>query len=63
VLVVSVDSTAELQALLRPLPHYGGQSYALFADGRVQDRGIWQLKRGPLYRDLSEIVPAKAGTD
>ena len=59
VLVVSADSTAELQALLRPLPHYGGQSYVLFAGGRVQDRGIWQLKRGPLYRDLSEVVPAR----
>jgi len=63
VLVVAADSTAELQALLRPLPHYGGQSYALFAGGQVQDRGIWQLKRGPLYRDLSPVVPEKAGID
>lgn len=53
VLVVSAVSTAELQALLRPLPHYGGQSYVLFDGGRALDRGIWPLSRGALYRDLS----------
>jgi len=52
VLVVSAQSTAQLQALLRPLPHYGGQSYVLFDDGRAQSRGIWPLPRGALYRDL-----------
>ena len=52
VLVVATRSDAELGALLRPLPHYGGQSYAFFDAGRVQNRGVWQLERGPLYRDL-----------
>jgi hypothetical protein len=52
-LVVSARSSAELEALLRPLPHYGGQSYVLFDAGRAQSRGVWQLRRGPLYRDLS----------
>ena len=52
VLVVSAQSTAQLQALLRPLPHYAGQSYVLFDDGRAQSRGIWPLPRGTLYRDL-----------
>jgi hypothetical protein len=28
VLVISADDGAALQGLLRPLPHYGGQSYA-----------------------------------
>jgi hypothetical protein len=53
VLVVSAESTAELQALLRPLPHYGGQSYVLFDKGRALSRGLWPLSRGALYRDLS----------
>jgi hypothetical protein len=55
VLVVSAQSTAQLQALLRPLPHYGGQSYVLFDDGRAQHHGLWPLLRGVLYRDLATI--------
>ena len=53
VLVVSAESTVQLQALLRPLPHYGGQSYVLFDEGRAQSRGLWPLSRGALYRDLA----------
>jgi hypothetical protein len=53
VLVVSAQSTVQLQALLRPLPHYGGQSYVLFDDGRARSRGLWPLSRGALYRDLA----------
>jgi aminopeptidase N len=53
VLVISAESTAQLQALLRPLPHYGGQSYVLFDEGRAQSRGLWPLSHGALYRDLA----------
>jgi hypothetical protein len=53
VLVVSADDAAQLRALLRPLPHYGGQSYILFANGRALKRGIWPISRGTLYRDLT----------
>ena len=53
VLVVTAASNAALQALLRPLPHYGGQSYVLFDAGRAQQRGLWPLSRGALYRDLT----------
>lgn len=52
VLVVSADNLEELRALLRPLPHYGGQSYVLLSAGRALDRGIWPITRGALYRDL-----------
>ena len=52
VLVVTADSAAELEALLRPLPHYGGQSYVLFTGGKAQARGLWPIERGSLYRDL-----------
>ena len=54
VLIVSADDAATLQTLLRPLPHYGGQSYVLFVDGRVVDKGIWPVRRGPLFLDLAD---------
>jgi len=53
VLVVTAASNAALQALLRPLPHYGGQSYVLFDGGRAQQRGLWPISHGALYRDLT----------
>jgi len=53
VLIVSADDAAALQTLLRPLPHYTGQSYILFAAGRAVDKGIWPVQRGPLYLELS----------
>ena len=53
VLVVSADDADQLRALLRPLPHYGAQSYVLFDSGRAVARGVWPLRRGQLYRDLS----------
>ena len=56
VLVISAESADELQALLRPLPHYRGQSYVLFDNGRAQQRGIWQMDRGPLYLDLRDTM-------
>ena len=54
VLVVTAENAAELASLLRPLPHYGGQSYVLFAAGRAVSRGIWPLSRGSLYLDLQD---------
>ena len=54
VLVVTAASNEALQALLRPLPHYGGQSYILFDGGRAQKRGLWTISRGALYRDLTK---------
>ena len=53
VLVVSATSADELESLLRPLPHYGGQSYVLFEAGRAASRGIWPITRGALFRDLA----------
>jgi aminopeptidase N len=56
VLVVTAENAAELGALLRPLPHYGGQSYILFTAGRAVSRGIWPLTRGSLYLDLQDSL-------
>ncbi len=53
VLVVSAANADDLESLLRPLPHYGGQSYVLFEAGRAVNRGIWPITRGALFRDLA----------
>lgn len=50
VLVVMARDTLALRQLLRPLPHYGGQSYVLFEGARAQKKGVWPASRGPLYR-------------
>jgi len=39
--VVSAPDAAALEALARPLPHLGAQSYALFEGGRSVARGVW----------------------
>ena len=38
---VSVRDATALSALLRPLPHYGGQSYLVFDGSRMVARGVW----------------------
>jgi len=39
--VISARDAASLTALLRPLPHYGAQSYLVFDDSRAIERGVW----------------------
>ena len=43
VAVVSVQDVEALRALLRPLPHYGAQSWLIFEGGRMIERGIWHV--------------------
>ncbi len=40
-LVVSAKDGPALQALLRPLPHYGGQSYLVFDGNKAIEKGVW----------------------
>jgi aminopeptidase N len=42
--VVSVADAAALEALLRPLPHYGRQSYLAFDSRQVIEKGIWPMQ-------------------
>lgn len=42
--VVSADDPAALAALIRPLPHYGQQSWLSFKGAHVQDKGIWPAR-------------------
>jgi hypothetical protein len=48
VLVVSADDRAALEALLRPLPHYGRQSYLVFQGREAIERGVWPAGDSPL---------------
>lgn len=49
-LVVAADSIEALQALLRPLPHYGSRSYLVFDGRKAIDKGTWPATRSPLSR-------------
>ena len=40
--VVAAKDAAALQAVARPLPHYGSQSWLVFEGGRVLARGVWE---------------------
>ncbi len=51
-LVVVADDEAALEALLRPLPHYGGKSYLVFEGRRAVDTGVWPVSDSPLSRRL-----------
>jgi hypothetical protein len=39
--VISGQDATALAAVQRALPHYGGQSWLVFEQGRVIDKGIW----------------------
>ncbi|MFB3816606.1 MAG: M1 family metallopeptidase [Candidatus Methylomirabilales bacterium] len=43
-MVVSAERADALQALLRPLPHYGRQSWLVFEGASVLQRGIWPAR-------------------
>jgi hypothetical protein len=51
-LVVAADDEKALEALLRPLPHYGGKSYLVFEGRRAVDTGTWPVVNSPLSRRL-----------
>ncbi|SIR08665.1 hypothetical protein SAMN05421829_109202 [Aromatoleum tolulyticum] len=41
VAVISARDAESLRALLRPLPHYGAQSWLVFEGARLVERGVW----------------------
>jgi hypothetical protein len=43
-LTISARDAASLQALLRPLPHYGRQSWLVFEGPKAIDRGVWEVR-------------------
>ncbi|WP_291989760.1 M1 family aminopeptidase [Candidatus Accumulibacter sp. ACC007] len=48
VAVVSARDSAALSALLRPLPHYGSQSWLVFEGSRALARGVWPIVDPPV---------------
>ena len=42
--VISGRDAAALNALQRGLPHYGGQSWLVFEQGRAIDKGVWPAR-------------------
>ncbi|WP_083897196.1 M1 family metallopeptidase [Azospirillum sp. B506] len=49
-LVVSGADAEALRALVRPLPHYGRQSWMVFEGAKAVDRGVWAAGDSPLRR-------------
>lgn len=49
-LVVSGADADALRALLRPLPHYGRQSWLVFEGTKATGRGVWEMGDSPLRR-------------
>ncbi len=47
-LLIEAEDSAALQSLLRPLPHYGRQSWLVFEAGRALTRGVWPSQGSPL---------------
>ncbi|MEK7772123.1 MAG: M1 family peptidase, partial [Pseudomonadota bacterium] len=42
--IVSAQDAASLEVLIRPLPHYGRQSYITFEDRQTIERRIWPMR-------------------
>jgi hypothetical protein len=43
-LAISARDASSLQALLRPLPHYGRQSWLVFDGAKAIDQGVWAVQ-------------------
>jgi len=52
-LIVAANDTAALEALKRPLPHYGGKSYLVFEGSRALETGVWPVPDSPLSRRIA----------
>lgn len=50
VLAIAADDRAALEALMRPLPHYGRQSFLVFEGREAVDRGVWPTGDSPTRR-------------
>lgn len=42
--IISAQDAASLEALIRPLPHYGRQSYLIFDGRQAIDKGVWPMQ-------------------
>ncbi|WP_177166577.1 M1 family metallopeptidase [Nitrosomonas sp. Nm51] len=42
--IISAQDSASLESLIRPLPHYGRQSYLVFDGRQAVERGVWPVR-------------------
>jgi hypothetical protein len=42
--IISAQDAASLEALIRPLPHYGRQSYLVFDGRQAIEKGVWPMR-------------------
>lgn len=42
--IISAQDAASLEALIRPLPHYGRQSYLVFDGRQAIEKGVWPMQ-------------------
>lgn len=47
-LVIEANDNQALQALFRPLPHYGRRGYLVFQGRKAIEDGVWPAQAGPL---------------
>ncbi|WP_300335187.1 M1 family aminopeptidase [Accumulibacter sp.] len=61
--VISARDASALRALLRPLPHYGSQSWLVFDGSRALERGVWPMLDRPVPVNLwpGRVVGKDAG--
>ncbi len=53
-LFIRAKNAEALKALLRPLPHYGRQSFIVFEGRRAVRKGIWRVTSNPLNLELAK---------
>jgi hypothetical protein len=51
-LLIHAGAKADLEAVVRKLPHYGKYSYLAFLGGTNVAKGIWEVTASPLIADL-----------
>ena len=55
--VISAQNAGALKAMQRGLPHYGGQSWLIFDQGRAIDKGIWPSRIPEITVSTSDQPP------
>ena len=55
--IVAADDAGALRAIVRPLPHYGGQSFVVFRGSEALAKGLWPPGPSPLWVALPTRSP------
>ena len=58
--IVAADDAGALRAIVRPLPHYGGQSFVVFRGSEAVEKGLWPPGPSPLRVTLGVDLPTRS---